>query len=192
MSTTVSPDPIAWETTYRRYAAALQRRLERGLAYKSRRGVVRHVWAPSESEAEDLCHQAFCELYNQWSQGRYDTSRPVWPYLSRIASNLTMRQLAKNNREYPTAEPMPTRGTSSTPSPFEDLAHSECRRRMGEFSQRLTSRERKVLQSYDATPRSQAQVAREVGLSRDQVYRTLVSVRKRAAKFFSTEELSFS
>lgn len=184
--TSEHPVPLAaWEETYRRHAPKLSRMLTHGLAYTVPDGTVRRIWAPTASDAEELCHEAFCELYVKWSEGSYDAARPVWPYLRRIAANLTLRRAAKATREHLVAEPIrdPV-ADKHHETAFDALARVETERRVSDFRDQLAGRERAVFDAYSESRASQREVGDQVGLSRDQVYRTLLRIRKHAMHFF--------
>lgn len=130
--------------------------------------------------AEDLSQDAFAAFFHQVESGKFDRSRPALPYLRKIAVNLALRRAGREGRELPlddVAEPT----TESPPS----LEREELRGLMSRFRGSLSEREQEVLQCLaDEELRSQAAIGERLGLSRDQVYRTLVAIRRRASAYF--------
>mgnify|MGYP001088329345 CR=1 FL=1 len=132
-------------------------------------------------EAEDLTQDTFAAFFRQVENGNFDRSRPATPYLRRIAVNLALRRAGRRAREVPLDDV-----NEPSVAPSDGAETRELQGLMTTFRGSLPEREREVfdcLRSDDL--RSQAALGDRIGLSRDQVYRSLVSLRKRAAIYFS-------
>lgn len=116
--------------------------------------------------------------------GRFGRTRPVRPYLMRIATNLALRRARLAAREVPTEvvllEGRPVEG-GAAPDPLVDAERDALVR---DFVGQLDTGERAVLRLTFEAGESQAAAAGALGLSRDQVYRTMVRIRTAALRFF--------
>ena len=93
--------------------------------------------------------------------------------------NLALKQLRRAGREVPTeAEVIDALAPETVP------IDTELRRLVRTFKGRLDERSQAVVAAYFEEGRSQAEVASALGLSRDQVYRSIVKIREAALAFF--------
>lgn len=135
-------------------------------------------------EAEDVCHEAIAIVLRQMRNGRFDRSRPVRPYLMRIATNLALRRARLAAREVPTETGL-LEGRPAEIGPAPDpLVDAERDALVRDFVGLLDTGERAVLRLTFEAGESQAAAAGVLGLSRDQVYRTMVRIRTAALRFF--------
>lgn len=135
-------------------------------------------------EAEDVCHEAIAIVLRQMRNGRFDRTRPVRPYLLRIATNLALRRARLAAREVPTeAELLEGRPVEAGNAP-DPLVDAERDALVRDFVGQLDTGERAVLRLTFEAGESQAAAAGVLGLSRDQVYRTMVRIRTSALRFF--------
>ncbi|MEQ9499324.1 MAG: sigma-70 family RNA polymerase sigma factor [Deltaproteobacteria bacterium] len=175
--------PADREAFYRSHVGYVMTVLTRGFRYQRASGGLGFHRVEDPFEAEDLTQETFAAFFGQVEKGNYDPSRPALPYLRRIAVNLALGRARIQGREVALTE-------ASEPVEAEprDLEHKELQVLMTEFKEALDDRERAVLEQYAKHDvASQAEVGAELGMSRDQVYRTLVQIRRRASKYFSAK-----
>lgn len=168
------------EGFYRNHLPYVLAVLTRGFRVQGRDGRSGFHRVSDPSEAEDLTQETFAAFFHQVEKCNFERSRPATPYLRRIAINLALRRAGRRAREIPlevVEEP-------ETP-PGREMEQSELQGLMARFRDTLSEREREVLEVLKSEDyRSQAAVGERLGLSRDQVYRSLVSIRKQASVFF--------
>ncbi|MEM1025222.1 MAG: sigma-70 family RNA polymerase sigma factor [Myxococcota bacterium] len=154
--------------------------LTRGFRVQARDGKLGFHRVSDPTEAEDLTQETFAAFFHQVENGNFERGRPPTPYLRRIATNLALRRAGRRAREVPLDQgPEPA---NLPPSSVEDL---ELKDLMRSFREGLPEREKALLECLGTEElRSQAAMGERLGLSRDQVYRSLVSLRKRATVFF--------
>ena len=166
---------------YREHLEYVMKVLADGFDYQGADGRRRKMWVDSASDLEELVQEAFSVFFRQYQSGRFDRSRPVRPYLRGIAVKLAMKRYGKAGRELllDVADATP----ASAPEPME---HEELRELMAEFRSLLSDDDQAVLEHYFAAEErtTQEAVGQELGRSRDQVYRSIVRIRKRALDFF--------
>lgn len=170
------------EAFYREHVGYVVTVLTRGFRFESARGGSGFHRVEDPFEVEDLTQEAFAAFFRQLEHGNYDPSRPAVPYLRRIALNLALKRAGRRAREVSLEDaPEPP---SVAPAPT--VEQSELKALMAEFRTALSPREAEILDRYAEDDRaSQAEVGASLGLSRDQVYRSLCSIRARAAAFFA-------
>lgn len=176
-----SGDAEALTAVYREHLPQVRRLLAAGFGYRNgKTGVRQHLWIPSAFDRDELCQETFAELFRQFRAGRFDASRPVGPYVARIAMNLALRRMGRASRELLEAQPEPL---EQVPPPRPE--DPERTRLLHEFQASLTAEDRALLVAYFEDEASQEAVGAELGLSRDQVYRGIVRIRRRALDFFT-------
>lgn len=178
MQATPSP-AIDVEAIYRDHLDGIMRLLRRGFRYSSQGGSG-FVRITSPFDVEDICQETFKEFMGQVDKGNFDRTRPPGPYLNRIAINVALQRLKKVNRETP-AEVEEYAGSVEP----DDPAEKEARLLAAEFRASLSGEERKVLEHCMIEGESQAKAGHALGMSRDQVYRTLQRVKRAAHGYFS-------
>lgn len=172
------------EDIYRRYVGDVMRFLASGAAYKAADGWARSPRITSAFEVEELAQETFLEFARQWRDGRFDRSREARPYLFGIARNLALRKMGRAQREIPTDDLEPYLAELPVHAPIENRERA---RLLAELEAQLEDREREVLHLYFDDDESQEAVGAKLGLSRDQVYRLIVKVRKTAIQFFRSK-----
>lgn len=135
-------------------------------------------------EAEDVCHEAIAIVLRQIRNGRFDQTRPVRPYLMRIATNLALRRARLGAREIPTESGLLEERPDEAGRASDPLVDAERDALVRDFVGGLDTGERAVLRLTFEGGESQAAAAGALGLSRDQVYRTMVRIRTAAMRFF--------
>lgn len=153
--------------------------LHKGFVY-SAKGEQRFFRVASAFDREELCQEAFCEFFRQCQRGKFDTSRPITPYLRRIVINLALRNAGRFYREDLRAEPV---DDAEGFEPPDDLERQEVAALMREFRAGLPEEDRELIDLYAQEIRSQRAVGEKLGLSRDQVYRRLSRIRESAMRF---------
>lgn len=176
-------DPEACEAIYREHLADVLRLLHRGFVYHAA-GQQRFFQVASAFDREELCQEAFCEFFRQCQAGRFDTRRPVRPYLRRIVINLALQNVRRLYREISRAEPADAVEGFEPP---DTLEQQEIVALMTDFRAALPAQDRALLKLYVEEKRSQRVVGERLGMSRDQVYRRLMRIRERAATFLKTK-----
>jgi RNA polymerase sigma factor (sigma-70 family) len=176
------PDPPATDPTtmaevYRAHVGDVLRVLRRGFAYRVGTET-RVARIESAFDAEEICQEAFAAFFAHVRDGRFDPSRPVRPYLVRIAVNLALKRLGRGGREVPMVEPPEPAVPARAP---ED---AERARLLAEFQAALPPLERDVFVGWFDDDVSQAAVGESLGLSRDQVGRAIARIRASALRFF--------
>jgi len=171
--------PEAFEAVYREHVSEVMTLLLRGFLYGG--GPQRRFMrVNSDFDAEEICQEAFARFFRQCIDGKFDPTRPIAPYLKRIAANVAVTRVGRVSREVLVDEPVLADEVTETRP--EDL---EFARLYDEFQRGLSENEKAVLQGCVQDGKSQSAVAAEVGLSRDQVYRVLTAVRGAARRFFA-------
>lgn len=142
-------------------------------------GEARFTRVSGAFDLEDLTQEAFVQFFAQIDKGNFDATRPVRPYLGRIATNLALRRFRYTGRELP-FEDLEIPVTSG-----DCVEDEQCRALVERFRGVLSGREREVLAAYYETEGATQQSAgASLGLSRDQVARAVTSIRKKAVRFF--------
>lgn len=176
-------DKDALTTVYREHLPAVRRLLASGFGYRSRKtGARQRLTVTSAFDRDELCQETFAELFRQFRSGSFDAARPVGPYVARIAMNLALRRMGRASRELLEAEPEPL---ETVPPPRAE--DPERARLLAEFQASLSAEDRALLHGYFDDEASQEAVGAELGLSRDQVYRGIVRIRRRALEFFTAK-----
>lgn len=174
---------LSFDEVYRAHAPGLLRLLSNGFGYRGAGGRARWARLDSGFDVEDVAQEAFVLLMRAAERGSFDTSREVRPYLYRIAVNLALKRIGKGSREVPFEK---LEVIESMASPVEDDMHRrECGELLRAFKDTLSEREQAVLAGYFAEEdASQSAAAKKLGLSRDQVARSVASIRKKSMSFF--------
>jgi RNA polymerase sigma-70 factor, ECF subfamily len=132
----------------------------------------------SAFDAEDLCQETFQLFFKKAEEGTFDGSRPARPFLLGIAKNLALKRLGKIGREQPFEEEHFGEENAVDPEANERARWAQ------ELYATFEEPERQVATGYFVEGLSQQSLGDELGMSRDQVYRTIVRVRKKALAFF--------
>jgi RNA polymerase sigma factor (sigma-70 family) len=176
-------DRSEYEAIYRRHVGYVLTVLQGGFSFTTAAGERSFFRVESTFDAEELCQEVFSQFFRQYAARTFDRSRPIEPYIRGIAVNLALKSGRRRGREVLMDQPEP--GSVEVRDRLED---AECERLMAEFRAGLNDTERSVIDGYAEEPRpSQAELGARVGLSRDQVYRTLTAVRRRALEFFRSK-----
>lgn len=175
-STTATVDISA---IYRDHLDGVLGLLRRGFQYRSASGP-KYVRITSAFDLEDICQETFKEFMGQVQKGNFDTTRPPGPYLNRIAINVALRRLGKASRETLVEEI-----ENDAHVEPEDLSLAEARGIAADFRASLDPTEAGVLERCMIEGESQAQAGEALGMSRDQVYRTLQRLKRSANRFFT-------
>ena len=132
----------------------------------------------SAFDAEDLCQETFQVFVRKVDDGSFDPSRPPRPFLLGIAKNLALKRMGKVGREEPIEEEHLGEESAIDPESTERARWAR------ELYASFEEGERQVATGYFVEGLSQQSLGEELGMSRDQVYRTIVRVRKKAVDFF--------
>lgn len=171
------------DALYPEHAVAVLRALRAGVSYRTADGG-RHVYrVESAFEAEDVCHEAMAVVLRQIGSGAFQIDRPVRPYLIRIAAHLALRRARRAHREVLFGDAANEPPEVGAPPPDPAVA-SERDALVRAFRAGLAEPERAVLALTFEEGESQARAAEQLGLSRDQVYRTMTRIRAAAVRFF--------
>ena len=170
--------PLDVAAIYEQHLDGLVRLLRRGFHYRSARGAS-HARITSAFDVEDICQETFKEFMGQVEKGNFDASRPVAPYLNRIAINVALMRLGKASRETP-VELVEIGEPVDPPDPVE----AEARRLAAGFRASIDAQDRQVLERCMVEGESQATAGQALGMSRDQVYRTLQRLKRSAHTYF--------
>jgi RNA polymerase sigma factor (sigma-70 family) len=171
------------DALYPEHAAAVVRALRAGVSYRTADGA-RHVYRiESAFEAEDLCHEAMAVVLKQIRSGGFQLDRPVRPYIIRIAAHLALRRVRRTHREVLGAEASETAPETGPPPP-DPAVTAERDALVRAFRAGLPEGDRAVLALTFEDGQSQARAAEALGLSRDQIYRTMSRIRAGAVRFF--------
>lgn len=172
-------DNAAFEAVYKEQAPAVVSMLHRGFGYRSRDGQRKYMRVSSSFDVEELCQETFSQFFRQCLQGNFQADRPVAPYVMRIAANLALRRHGRSGREVLLAAPEPPLAVVEP-----EAERAEVAKLLAEFTQTLDDDAKAVLDGYFVDGLSQHALGDRIGLSRDQVYRTIVRIRRRAREFF--------
>ncbi len=167
-----------FEEIYRAHLQDVMRLLVRGFSYRSQ-GDRRFLRINSAFEAEELAQETFSEFYHQCRKGNFDRSRPAKPYLLQIAVNRSLTHIGKSIREVP-SDQMEFEPVAPQTREEENQRQSQ----LEEFLATLSDSDRAVHQLYYRDELTQHDVARQLSLSRDQVYRALVRIKSGATRYF--------
>jgi len=174
----------AFDAVYRAELDYVLMLLGRGFSYRAATGTVRTYRVTSAYDLEELVQEVFSVFFAQCKSGGFDTSRPVRPYLRRIAINMALRRGGRRSREV-LADDLDVVEPASAASTEQPLLDQETRALLEEFKQSLDPKDRSVLEAYFGGSRtSQAAVGEAMGMSRDKVYRTITKIRGAAFDFF--------
>lgn len=169
----------ALDALYREHAPEIIRLLRFGFTVTNRDGRSIRAQIPDMFDAEELCHEVFSAFFKQHQSGQFDRSRPVGPYIRRIAMNLALKRLRRAGREVLTE--VETLEAVAAPARDDDR---ELRQLVRMFKGQLDPRAQQVVVEYFEHGHSQEAVAQTLGLSRDQVYRSIVKIRRAALAYF--------
>lgn len=165
---------------YREHIDGVVRLLRSGFQYRVR-GELRFARVQSTFDLEDVCHEAFKAFLDQCQKGNFDRDRPAGPYIRRIAVNIALRRIGKASRE----DLVEVVETQSDPVEQPDPEVEEARRLVSEFKAGLPELDQRIIEGCMVDGLSQSKVGRQLGLSRDQVYRSLQKSRAAARAFFA-------
>lgn len=170
----------AFERVYRSELRTVMMTLVAGFHYRSE-GQPKYMRVQSASDAEEICQEAFAQFFAQCQRGLFDPSRPVRPYLRRMTMNLALKKMGRLSRE------VPIELVDIGPAPQTDeLEDQERASLLDEFKGRLDDEEREVMRLYFEAPgATQAEVGKQIGRSRDHVYRVAMQIRNQAKEFFA-------
>jgi RNA polymerase sigma factor (sigma-70 family) len=172
------------DALYPEHAAAVLRALRAGVSYRTADGG-RHVYrVESAFEAEDVCHEAMAVVLRQIGSGAFQIDRPVRPYLLRIAAHLALRRARRAHREVLFGDAAGDTLEAGSPPSADPAVAAERDALVRAFRDELAEPERAVLALTFEAGESQARAAEQLGLSRDQVYRTMTRIRAAAVRFF--------
>lgn len=182
-------EPVDCEAVYRDARAPLIRFLQGGFCFRSASGQMHRWRAPSAQDSEELCQEAFARFLFNCRRGRFDARRPVMPYLRRIAINVALERLRQRGREISLDawNGSERHATAPSASPAAQAERRSLSRRLGAFHRVLGDRERIVFDACFGGEATQAEAGARLGLSRDQVYRSLVRIRRLAEGWFPVE-----
>lgn len=169
----------AYAEIYREFLPAVLRLLRGGFRYQSGESVG-FMRIQSAFDAEELCQEVFSEFFQQCERGNFDASRPIKPYLFRIAANRAARKMGKASREVLVSDELPVE-----PSPPPSTEAEERARLLAEFRRTLSDEENRLVDLHFVEGASQRETGEALGQSRDQIYRSIQKIRKRAKAFFS-------
>lgn len=178
---TSSPETL--RALYAEHAAEVMTCLRGGFGFTRADGSRGRWRVESAFEAEDVCHEAFAIVLRQMANGRFDRSRPVRPYLLRVATNLALSRARQSARELPHA----SAGELAPPEPPFQQDPVEVAQRQAAvqaFRDTLDTGERAVLVLAFEEGLGQHATGERLGLSRDQVYRVMQRIRRAAVGFF--------
>jgi RNA polymerase sigma factor (sigma-70 family) len=150
---------------YRAYRDALLRAL---------RCMNRVFRSDASLDAEDLCQETFRVFFERCRSGGFDPSRAAAPYLYGIARKLACRR-ARTWREVPVDCIERLAVSEET---WLERFNASCK--LSSLLARLDDRERSVLVHYFDDYESQETVGKQLGLSRDQVQRSVARIREKA------------
>lgn len=168
------------DALYRAYAPQVLRLLLTGFTFARGTGDRGFMRVASTFDAEEICQEAFVAFFQQVDRKTFDASRPVLPYLLRIAVNLALQRQRKQVRELIVEDPQPM-----APDFVDEPARREAARLLGELRSQLDLADQPILDEAFEAGVSQRALGERLGLSRDQVYRAMQRVRGRAWAFFS-------
>lgn len=175
----VAPTEPDFETVYRENCRYVLKILLGGFSYRSRDGTTRFCVVKSTFDAEELTQEVFSAFFAAVEKKNYDPSRPLQPYLRRIAVNLALKKMGKLSREVLQED---VDAGQHEPRPLED---QECFALLAEFKSELDESDLAVLDGYYGEQRvSQSELGKQLGLSREQVQRRLYGIKDRALTFF--------
>lgn len=182
-STPMPAELPSFQDIYDTHLEAVMRTLHGGFSYRLRDGSFGHVRIKSAFDAEDLCQETFSRFFDQIKRNNFDPSRPIRPYLLQIARNQALRKLGKSSREVLT-EDDPGTETQQAP-PETGVLHEEQRRLLETFIDTLEPPDDDILRLHMQDNQSQRLTGEKLGLSRDQVARAVIRIRKKARMFFT-------
>ncbi len=169
-----------WDEIYDRYFPYVLKMLSGGLGVRNQSGAFRKLYIESHFDVEDLCQEVFAQFYKQYCSGSFDTSRDVKSYIAGITKNLALRHVRKTSRETVIEDI-----EELLPPESPKIEDAECGRLVHAFRASLDEQERAVFVGYFEDEKiSQAALGDQLGLSRDQVARTIMAIRKKAFRYF--------
>lgn len=172
----------AWcKQVYADCAPQLLARLRRGFGYRVRAGDRRFLRLVSDFEREEVVQETYCRFLAQVKRGTFDKSRDPAPYFYRIGFNTALRYAGKLSREIPVEDLMVDEHNDAPvlEDASEKLIREERAAQVRVVLTTLSEEDLRVFRLTYEDDLSQAKVGEQVGLSRDQVYRVLTSIRKR-------------
>ncbi len=173
-------DQAQWDEIYDRYLPYVLKMLSGGLGVRSPSGGFRRLYIESHFDVEDLCQEVFAQFFKQYCSGSFDASRDVKSYIAGITKNLALKHVRKTSRETVIEDI-----EELLPPESPKIEDAECGRLVHAFRASLEEQERAVFVGYfEEGKSSQAALGKRLGLSRDQVARTIVAIRKKAFRYF--------
>lgn len=167
---------------------------ERALLLRCQRGdreafapiVARHMrraasfalaWTGNSDDALDLSQEAFARAFR--AIGRFDLSRPFYPWFHRILRNLCLNHLARASRlhEVPLADDFDR--AADRPGPEEELERAELRRAVWDAIRRLGAQDREILVLREWQDLTYAEIAAVLDIPRGTVMSRLHTARRR-------------
>lgn len=173
-----SRDPADFDAIYRALGPVVLRHLQAGFGFTRQDGTRGWFRVRSAFDAEEIAHDAFSAFFKQCLNGGFDTSRPVKPYLLRIASNAALRRSKRGAREVLVEETPP-------PDTFAEPRDDELKTLISTCYDALETDDQAVFDACFVEELSQAKAGKKLGLSRDQVFRSLVRIRRSVRGFFA-------
>lgn len=174
----------AFDAVYRAELDYVLMLLGQGFTYRTAQGDVRTYRVTSAFDLEELVQEAFSVFFARCKSGGFDTSRPVRPYLRRVAINAALKRGGRRSREV-LADDLSAVGPTSSSATEQPVLDEETGALLEAFKASLDDTERDVLEAYFGEERtSQAALGERLGLSRDKVYRMTTKIRSAAVDFF--------
>lgn len=164
------------EAIYRAHVGAVLGFLQAGFSFVREGGERGFFQVRSAFDAEEITHDAFAAFFKQYDSGGYDRTRPPLPYLLRIAANAALRA----GRKTAGAVFVDEIPEAVAPEP-ED---AELKALLVDFYAGLPADDQAVFDAVMAAEQSQANAGAQLGRTRDQVYRAVVRIRRKALGFF--------
>lgn len=129
------------------------------------------------AEAEDACQEAFLKMHRSFEQ--YDLSRPLGPWLGRIAYHEGLKRLAKVNRAGVTTDPadMVHLEDQDTCSPERAAATEETGELLSAALDKLSAQDRALVTMRYREGFTDVEVAEAVGMNRNTVRTRLFRAR---------------
>jgi RNA polymerase sigma factor (sigma-70 family) len=130
-------------------------------------------WLGNEQEAREVAQEA---LTKAWAaQGRYDASRPFYPWLSTIVRN-TCRDARARKRAFTGLEA--DRLPSTNPSPHTALDTAQTRAQLHKALDALDDTHREIIIMRHFEDRAYAEIAQALGVAQGTVMSRLYRARK--------------
>lgn len=172
-------EDLAFRALYDAVAPELYGRLHRGFGYTVRGGERRFLRVHSRFVRDEVVQETFTRYLEQRARGTFDAQREAAPYIHRIGYFTALRYAGRLSREIPVEEVTFDEDASTVEDAAEQLLRKERAEQVQAAVGTLEEKDRRVYELTYSEGLSQSSVASELGLSRDQVYRTLVGIRSR-------------